>query len=94
MFIERLTKEQIKEFAESINSSSKGYEVSEPLILKSEIRYSIENTRCDFGCSINVALEDFEARGESTIMWLKYLYKIFGEEYKEAYLAECAKVFE
>ncbi len=25
--------------------------------------------------------------------WIRYLYKVFGEEYKKAYLEECVKVF-
>lgn len=71
-----------------------GYVVSEPLIFKSEIVLNIADERSVFDFNINVTFKDFEAIGLSTEKWMKYLYKIFGEEYKNAYLAECEKLFE
>ena len=43
----------------------------------------------------NFTLEEFDSIGyRLPEQWLKYLYKIFGDEYKRAYLTECAKIFE
>ena len=42
----------------------------------------------------NIRLEDFFSDGGSTKAWIKYLYGIFGEEYKQEYVKECLKIFD
>ena len=96
MFIERLTEQQIKDFLDE--QYGKDY-------FKYEFTHNNESERivgtvkclhdskeydsfwlCDFKMKFGLSLNSND--------WLRYLYKIFGEEYKEAYLAECTKVFE
>ena len=42
---------------------------------------------------INLRLEDFNATSNKE-SWIKYLYSIFGESYKEAYLEEAMSIFD
>lgn len=91
MFIERLTDEQIKEFANRVHEGF-SFEFTRE---KNCISYYITNNRSVWDYSWYEHYTDFGERCDgSSERWLKYLYEIFGEEYKAAYLAECAKVFE
>lgn len=93
MFVERLTEEQVKQFVENIYWD--GFKVSVRETTNSETSIYVENTKSSNDCGFTITLEDFGVRGlPSRLTWVRYLYKIFGEEYKEAYLANCAKVFE
>lgn len=94
MFVERLTEEQVKDFlhqeysVEYYQSFFRSYEEA------------IVGWICEWDGEVfdRPVLYDFEVLYSNMENirnnWMKYLYKIFGEEYKEAYLAECAKIFE
>ena len=44
--------------------------------------------------SFNCRLEQFDTvHFERHVQWIRYLYEVFGEEYKQAYLENCAKIF-
>lgn len=95
MFVERLTRKQVKDFLKGIYPETLyKYEFNYIEIFKefSVTVYTISNsTEID-----HFTLYDFDVLyiTWSRKLWIKYLYKIFGEEYKVAYLAECAKIFE
>lgn len=93
MFVERLTEEQVKEFLDE--QYDKDYfkcefHKSERITGKAEFLNNSDEDDIFW-------LSDFEVILTISVSmernWIKYLYKIFGEEYKEAYLAECAKIF-
>lgn len=91
-FIERLTDEQITTFLDEVFPKPEKYVCS--YVKTSENVYiSIDFNMGD--SMFNFTLEEFDSIGyRLPDQWLKYLYKVFGEEYKQAYLAECAKIFE
>ncbi len=91
-FIERLTDEQIDAFLQSEYPKDKRY--SSSFIKNKEYIYvSIDENNGDR--NFHFTLYDFCVIGCSrSSIWIKYLYQIFGEEYKQAYLADCAKVFD
>lgn len=91
-FIEPLTENQVISFLGKLFSKKEGYIVekyfkhSKKIIV--HVKYKGDKT-------FRVELEQFAMVGfPGTDQWLKYLYKLFGEEYKQAYLAEYAKIFE
>lgn len=97
MFVERLTEQQIKDFLdEQYDKNYLKYEFThnkkrETIIVT--VKYLHNSKQFDY-----FWLFDFEVIwSNSSSMennWIRYLYKIFGEEYKEAYLVDCAKIFE
>lgn len=97
MFIERLTEEQVKDFLdEQYDKDYLKYEfIHNKKIgtISGTVKYLHDSDEFD-----SFWLYDFEVGwcnfSTKENDWIRYLYKIFGEEYKEAYLAECAKVFE
>lgn len=94
MFIKRLTEEQVKDFLDKqYDKDYLKYEFTPGERITGIVEYLTDNEEFD-----SFWLSDFEVIwSHSSSMkndWLRYLYKVFGEEYKEAYLAECAKVFE
>lgn len=97
MFVERLTEEQIKSFIEE-QYDEDHFEYEFAHIKKREIITATVKILYDSDEHDNFWLLDFEVAWSNSQNieeeWIKYLYKIFGEEYKEAYLAECAKIFE
>ena len=91
-FIERLTDEQIYAFLQNEYPKEKRYS-SSFIKSKSYIYVSVDENNGD--STIKFSLHDFYTIGCSRpSIWIKYLYRIFGEEYKQAYLADCAKVFD
>ncbi len=91
-FIERLTDEQLVSFLEEAFPKSEKYVYS--YVRSPENIYVVVNQNMG-DCMFNFTLEEFDSIGyRLPDQWLKYLYKVFGEEYKQAYLVECAKVFE
>lgn len=94
MFVERLTEEQVKEFLdEQYDKDYFKYEFKKSERITGMAEYLNYSDEFDV-----FWLSDFEVILTISVSmernWIKYLYKIFGEEYKEAYLAECTKVFE
>ena len=91
-FIERLTDEQIVTFLEK-NCFPKIERYSCSL----DRQNGYINVRVD---KVNTYLLDFELRNYDVKVWSgyfewpKYLYEIFGEEYKKAFLAEVAEIFD
>ena len=91
-FVERLTDEQINAYLENDFPKNERYVFSYNRY-ETYIYVSVDENNGD--ASFSFTLEEFDARGSVLPgKWLKYLYKVFGEEYKRAYLSECAKVFE
>lgn len=91
-FIERLTDEQLVSFLDEILPKTEKYVYS--YVKSPENIYVVVNKNMG-DCMYNFTLEEFDSIGyRLPDQWLKYLYKVFGEEYKQAYLAECAKIFE
>lgn len=97
MFVKRLTEEQIKDFLdEQCDRDYFKYEFTHNKkreIIVATVKYLHNSEEFD-----SFWLSNFEAIGSCSSslenIWLRYLYKIFGEEYKESYLENCAKVFE
>lgn len=94
MFIERLTEEQVKDFLDKqYDKDYFEYEFKKGERIAGIVKYLNNSDEFD-----SFWLSDFEVvwsiLSNMENDWIRYLYKIFGEEYKEAYLAECAKVFE
>lgn len=96
MFIERLTEQQIKDFLDE--EYDKDYFIYEFTHNKKSnrivvtVKYLHDSNKYD-----SFWLCDFEVICALSLYsnnWLRYLYKIFGEEYKQAYIQECLSVFE
>jgi len=87
-FIERLTDEQVVAFLERTyaDRGTYSYEFSRD---KFQIYVYTTDRRFSFG------LFEYDAKGcsRSRSLWIKYLYEVFGEEYKQAYLDYCAEIF-
>lgn len=97
MFIEKLSVEQVKEFLNSIYPEKQGFDYSmimpeESNPQKEYVYVNVERDRNDF--NLNIRLEDYDATISCPNKWLKFLYKVFGEEYKQAYIQECLSVFD
>ena len=91
-FIDRLTDEQVSTFLEK-NFPKKKHNSCNFEKHEEAIYVRVDQSTTDE--SFNFTLEEFGTIGFSHPgRWIRFLYKIFGEEYKEAYIAECAKVFE
>lgn len=97
MFVEKLSVNQVKEFLNEIYPETQGFDYS--MIMPKQttpqghyIYVNVNNERNDF--NTNLRLEDYDANISRPNEWLKFLYKIFGEEYKQAYIQECLSVFE
>ena len=95
-FIERLTDEQINEFLkENFLEIEKGNYKANFTKTKLHINVVLANSSEPNNGSFSFALGNF---GTSNCpkhkAWIKYLYEIFGREYKEAYLEKCAEIFE
>lgn len=94
-FVQRLSKQQVEEFFSSIYPKEK-YEYAILMTDKKGkfIVASVTKIDADFSdISINFRLEDFDATSNKE-SWIKYLYSIFGENYKEAYLEETMSIFD
>lgn len=94
MFVERLTRKQVKDFLNEIYSEIVyRYDFDYDKIFE---QYHVIVYGRDSNVVINsFSLSDFDVIWTTLTSkyWIKYLYKIFGEEYKVAYLAECEKLF-
>lgn len=90
MFIEKLTDEQIKNFFTILYPVDR-YKLNFS-IEDREIRVYCENLKSVIEYSWYERYTDFYSSNNEE-KWVKYLYKIFGESYKEEYLKECAKIF-
>lgn len=91
-FIEPLTEKQLTSFLGKLFPRTGDYVVcawfKHPTKIIVHVKYKGDRT-------FKVELEEFAMVGfPGNEEWLKYLYKVFGEGYKQAYLAECAKIFE
>lgn len=102
MFIEKLTEEQILELARYMVGSYKSYRIithSHPLRLDGfkmrECRLcSYELKYCDYPITNYIDISDFESRNGNEYKLVNYMYKVFGEEYKQAYLEYQMSIFE
>lgn len=92
-FVERLTDKQVMAFLERIYPKKERYSCS---IIKSP-NYIYVHVDQNMGDSVfNFTLEDYNSTigGNKNGLWLKYLYEIFGEEYKKAFIDEVAEIFD
>ncbi len=95
MFIERLTRKQVKDFLKGIYPENfYRYDFDYHQILKEFDVTVYDKSNSDVIDTFRLCDFDVLYTTWSSEHWIKYLYKIFGEEYKEAYLAECEKLFE
>lgn len=89
LFVQRLTDEQIREFIERYFPRKDRYSYT---VDKSKYLYVTVDYNNDYDFIFR--LYDYDSEGFSKPgEWIKYLYEVFGEEYKKAYLAECEEVF-
>ena len=90
-YLERLTFNQIVDFFERYFPIVDGYSVDfnrNQTIIYGSIKGMYETT-------INFAFHDYGAlEGNYKKEWVKYLYEMFGEEYKQAYLRHCSSIFD
>lgn len=94
-FIRRLSTEQITTFMDSLYPKKLcfSYDFFFTDLDNSEcIRVSITNSTTNFTHTIH--LQDFDTSISIPDKWIRYLYKIFGDEYKQAYLDKCATIFD
>lgn len=99
MFVERLSVAQVKDFLNEIYPEEQCFSYS---ISMSKCTPYIRVCICNYKTMFNldIQLKDYDAITiyKATISWphkwLKYLYKVFGEEYKQAYIQECLSVFD
>ena len=91
-FIERLTDEQIRTFLDRHYPKSEKYSYT---FFKSKHGYIYVHIDKNYDDQMfNITLYDYDSNGcHSHKQWIKYLYEIFGEEYKKAYLEQCAEIF-
>jgi len=91
LFIERLTDEQVRTFLEREYPKKEKYSYSFDRY-EGCIYVRIDQNMGD--CLFNISLCEYDTIGYSrTSRWIKYLYEVFGEEYKKSYLDRCAKIF-
>lgn len=92
-FIKRLTDEQVKTFLEKYYSKNSGYSYRFDKFNDS-IYVNVQNNHSSIDYAFGFKLLEYDSVGFcSPSVWINYLYKIFKDEYKEAYLEECAKIF-
>lgn len=95
-FIERLTHTQITNFIEELYPKTNGFTFSIYSQCNSNtpcICVSVIHPRNNFKTIIQ--LEDFSAHNISnSTNWLKYLQKIFGDEYVKSYIEKCLSIFD
>lgn len=89
MFIERLSNEQIKAFFKE------RYPRHNTSITKRDgnIYATVSNPQSSRDYSWTEVYYDFSST-QNTKTWVKYLASIFGDEYIDAYLANCRKIFD
>lgn len=91
-FIERLTDKQVKIFLDKHYPKEEKYSYGFDKD-KYDIYVRMDGNHGDN--SFNFSLKEYETIGcNCHTQWIKYLYEVFGEEYKRAYLDQCAKIFE
>lgn len=90
-FIERLTDEQVKIFLDRHYPKEERYSYG---FDKTKDSVYVRMDRSHGDNSFNFSLEEFDTIGcNCHPQWINYLYEVFGEEYKQAYLDRCAKIF-
>jgi len=86
-FIERLTDEQVVAFLERTYTDRGTYPYK---FIRKKFNIYVHAKDNRFGFN----LFEYNVGGCSYFsLWIKYLYEVFGEEYKQAYLEHCAKIF-
>lgn len=91
-FMERLTDEQIRDFLDRYYPKADRYLYN---FFKSKDGYIYVHIDVNYDeNTFNITLYDYDSIGcHWHKQWIKYLYEIFGEEYKKAYLEHCAEIF-
>lgn len=106
MFIEQLNEEQVKDFlnkhygADYFTEDYFKHEIRYSKKRK-KIYVSIRlcnghddgDTEYDYLCLWDFGAETERCYFKIKVKWIKYLYKLFGEEYKQAYLAYHTEIF-
>ena len=89
-FIQRLTDKQIRAFLDEKYPKAERY--SYYFIERGDDIYVSVNYNMG-DSTFNISLREFYTIGVDKTQWVKYLYSIFGEEYKAAYLKRCEQIF-
>ncbi|MCQ2979481.1 MAG: hypothetical protein MJ245_06775 [Clostridia bacterium] len=82
MFVERLSKDQVYAYFKQVYPE---YNVSGLSLSKDMWRAEVENPKSYMDYFWHEELKDFSA-SRNDEQWVKYLYHIFGEEYRKNYL--------
>lgn len=91
-YVEQLTIEQIEQFLDTQYPEQQGYSYNF-FRLNGSIRVHVEQNSDE--CSFNFSLREYETDYcNRHKQWIKYLYEVFGEEYKQAYLEYFARIFD
>ncbi len=90
-FIQRLTDEQIKDF---LIKYYPNYKVHNIIRFKEDNSIFVQIAKSQYSNSVGYKLYNFNSTLAFPSIWIKYLYSIFGEEYKKAYIDNCLKVFD
>lgn len=103
MFIERLSQEQVTELAQLLVWQHEKYHINvtnAPLHVEgcskecNLCRYELKNE--SFAATNYIHIKDFSCRagGKINTVFVNYMYRVFGEEYKQAYMEHCMSIFE
>ncbi|MCQ2748552.1 MAG: hypothetical protein MJ246_00630 [Clostridia bacterium] len=90
MFIEKLTDEQINGFLKRMypDYSFRFYKDEDKIEVSVTNHHSLPD---DY--SWNEVYYDFDS-SRNTRSWVKYLSRLLGQEYKDAYLKDCSRIFD
>lgn len=92
-YLKRLADEQIAEFLQRQYPEGDGY--SFKILRTTEAVYVLMEHK--YSCELNFSFILKEYGSElcsCNKQWMKYLYEIFGEEYKKSYMERCAQIFD
>lgn len=86
MFVEKLTKDQVREFLKSARYDEEhGYGVSIGSIGGNTIDIYCENLHGYTDYGFYIRLEDFDADMSFPGLWIEFLLKTFGKQYRKEY---------
>ena len=97
LFIKQLTNKQLEDFLDKLFPQSEGFEFSFDLKKKnksSEEYFCVKVYHLGWETPLFVQLEEFNSTISQPSQWIQYLHQIFGDEYKQAYLDNCATIFD
>ena len=90
MFIQRLSRKEMDGFLNKYYPPMNGWNF---ICTQYNTYFHVKFINKVVNFSKVLTLSDFDANGISPKKWRKYLYDIFGEEYKKEYINHCLKEF-